>query len=483
MSLAALACLLFIGVTTATPSNDLVTHIPGLAVQPAFKTYSGYLQATGTRRLHYWFAESQSNPAKDPLVLWFNGGPGCSSMEGMLREHGPFNIQADGVSLKPNPYAWNRVANMLYLEAPAGVGFSYSSNRNYATGDAEVANANYAALKNFFTKFPAFANNTFFITGESYAGVYVPTLAAHVALDPHINFEGIMVGNGLSSYHGNDNSVMYFWYYHGLIGQTTWDRLVKECCGGSEKNCDFIEGAKKSFVCRLDVSEVQQSVYGSGINMYNILAPCAGGVTSPAGYTYQSKDGVTVLHHDFGNLFRENHLMHKHRLALSYARQNETTKVKLAPPCTNDTEIEMYMNSQIVKKALHIPPGLPTWTLCSDAVSAGYHRDYETMDQFYHVLMSNSKKLRLMLYNGDIDMACNFLGDEWFVDGLGKKLLVQRRPWLVKDDLGYEQIAGYVKEFEKLSFVTVKGAGHMVPADKPKEAFEMFRRFTSNLPF
>ena len=48
-----------------------------------------------TKSLHYWFVESQGNPASDPVVLWLNGGPGCSSMEGFMAEHGPLHLNDD----------------------------------------------------------------------------------------------------------------------------------------------------------------------------------------------------------------------------------------------------------------------------------------------------------------------------------------------------------------------------------------------------
>ena len=88
--------------------------------------------------------------------------------------------------------------------------------------------------------------------------------------------------------------------------------------------------------------------------------------------------------------------------------------------------------SWLPRLALHIAPHLPYWTLCSDTVSAGYNREFATTIKFYETIMTSGKKPRILLYNGDIDMACNFLGDEWFVDSLGKNLLVERRPWLVK---------------------------------------------------
>ena len=68
---------------------------------------------THTRCLFFYlpcrFVESQGNPAKDPLVLWLNGGPGCSSLEGLVSEHGPYRVDDEGRSLEEIKYAWNKV--------------------------------------------------------------------------------------------------------------------------------------------------------------------------------------------------------------------------------------------------------------------------------------------------------------------------------------------------------------------------------------
>ncbi|KAH9509420.1 hypothetical protein Btru_045851 [Bulinus truncatus] len=75
------------------PQKDYISRLPGLSWVPNFKQYSGYLSGSGGKQLHYWFVESSDNPEKDPLVLWMNGGPGCSSLEGFFSEHGPFKVR------------------------------------------------------------------------------------------------------------------------------------------------------------------------------------------------------------------------------------------------------------------------------------------------------------------------------------------------------------------------------------------------------
>ncbi len=92
------------------------------------------INGDGVKFAHYWFVTSQNNPATDPVVLWLNGGPGCSSMDGLFIEQGPLlfdGTYTNGIpNLQANPQSWNRVANMLYIEAPVGVGFSFSTIQN-----------------------------------------------------------------------------------------------------------------------------------------------------------------------------------------------------------------------------------------------------------------------------------------------------------------------------------------------------------------
>lgn len=78
---------------------------------------------------------------------------------------------------------------MLYIESPAWVGFSYSDDKMYVTNDTEVAENNFEALKDFFRLFPEYKDNKLFLTGESYAGIYIPTLAVLVMQDPSMNLQ------------------------------------------------------------------------------------------------------------------------------------------------------------------------------------------------------------------------------------------------------------------------------------------------------
>lgn len=164
--------------STSIDSNpDEIFNLPG-APNITFRQYSGYLNvdSTNNRNLFYWFVESTNNPASDPLVFWTNGGPGCSGLLGFLTEHGPFRPTSDGQSLVTNPYSWNQYANIIYIEAPAGVGFSYSDNPAdyFLVNDTRTATDNYAAILAFMVKYPQYNTSDFYVTGESYGGHYVP---------------------------------------------------------------------------------------------------------------------------------------------------------------------------------------------------------------------------------------------------------------------------------------------------------------------
>ena len=132
---------------TGFPEEDRVKE---LWQQPdlSFGFYSGYLPITGTQKeLHYVAALSRNDPMNDPVIIWFNGGPGCSSMLGWAQEHGPYSLADGATNFTFNDWSWNNNANMIYIEAPAGVGYSICGDPNECKfDDANSADDNLVAV-------------------------------------------------------------------------------------------------------------------------------------------------------------------------------------------------------------------------------------------------------------------------------------------------------------------------------------------------
>ena len=182
-------------------ASDEIKSLPGLKEKPNFRQYSGYLNGGKDIHIHYWFVESQSNPAKDPVLLWLQGGPGVSSLFALFTENGPFRVAPDNTTVTIDRHSWNTLANVLYLESPVGVGYSWTANTSYCDTDDSSAQVNYLALEDFFTKFPQFSKNSFYITGESYAGIFIPLLAIEIlknkkSAEVPIDLKGMAIGNG-----------------------------------------------------------------------------------------------------------------------------------------------------------------------------------------------------------------------------------------------------------------------------------------------
>jgi carboxypeptidase C (cathepsin A) len=163
----------------STFAADEADRMGALPEAPEFTTatYSGYLTVTDTKRLHYVFTESETDPTNDPVVIWFNGGPGCSSMLAFMQENGPLTVDDGENYVKTNPYPWNKRANMLWLESPAGVGWSVGETaEDLKHNDMTQSEDALEALKSWYAKFPEYQQNQLFVSGESYAGIYVPYL-------------------------------------------------------------------------------------------------------------------------------------------------------------------------------------------------------------------------------------------------------------------------------------------------------------------
>jgi cathepsin A (carboxypeptidase C) len=436
--------------------TDEIHSLPGLAVKSKFRQYSGYLNATNRRHFHYWFVESQKDPQKDPVILWLNGGPGCSSLGGFWTENGPYRVKSDGKTLFEDPYSWNNLGNILYLESPAGVGYSYQENNDLKTDDIQTAKDNYLALKNFFEKFPHLKNNSFYITGESYAGVYIPMLALEILRDKStINLKGLAIGNGAFDEDLLMNSRIRLAYYHGLIDNEMWNHLIANCCSCShnKQECNFSLSHCKHFNPGLQLKHIIQI---AGINPYNIYDDCHHLDQNSTDKRFSNTPYYNDLNIRFGVDFDD--------------MEDNYEYYESRPKCISDGYAK-YINSIEVRNAIHIPERVEKWVKCKGVGEKfNYTRQRDSMKSDFHELINQYKIFPFIVYNGDLDLVCDFLGDQQFVDGLGLTLKQKYKPWSHNG-----VTAGFVKRFDGLTFMTVRGAGHMVPTDKPEPALKIIK--------
>lgn len=461
-------------------AEDEIKNLPGLKDAINFKQYSGYLRADTDGKpkkfFHYWFVESQNNPAEDPVLLWLNGGPGCSSLLGLFTELGPFTVNQDSLSL--NNYSWNHVANVLFLESPSDVGFSYAPPAmEHLHTDDTTALENYLALKAFMQKFPHYKNNSLYLSGESYAGVYLPTLGVLVDKDPELNLKGVAIGNGYMDSSIYYNSLPFLSYHHGFVDDKQWQTISKSCCDNrppAPGNCLFDGSISQD--CTEDSDEAIYE-YTHLSNPYNIYAPCATDDStdkSPEGFRKQRN-----------RLTRET--VDRKLLSLARNRTNigRTLRLDLAshqatlgdePTCTDEHLLVNYLNRADVRAAIHVPEDVMDWDSCAPLV---YLIKYPNlpggMAPQMKSLVASKRHLTILVYNGDLDTVCDYLGDRWFVDSLGRNQIGDYVQWKVNN-----QVAGYVQHYDGLTFATVKGAGHMVPADRPREALALISAFLSS---
>jgi len=200
--LALLSCFTSFARDAATPAanDDAVTSLPTFG-KLSGKQYAGFAPVTadGKNKLHYWFVECEcGNAPGTPLLMWLNGGPGSSSLLGLLAERlGPQSITPNA-TLVANPDAITKRYHLLALDNPVGSGYSYTSSGAYVTSEFEMRTQAVAALRVFFQRHPEYTSRPFWVTGESYAGHYVPNIAWEVAVNAsEIPLQGVVIGNGV----------------------------------------------------------------------------------------------------------------------------------------------------------------------------------------------------------------------------------------------------------------------------------------------
>ncbi|XP_011624635.1 serine carboxypeptidase-like 35 [Amborella trichopoda] len=433
--------------------DDLVLNLPG---QPPveFRHYSGYvrLREGDGKALFYWFFEAQGNVSEKPLLLWLNGGPGCSSIAyGASLELGPFLIRNNQSKLIFNNYSWNKVANLLFLEAPVGVGYSYTNKSEdlLVLGDRITAEDSRTFLLNWFKKFRSFKSHDFYIAGESYAGHYVPQLAEliydgnkHSGKESYINLKGIMIGNAVMNDETDEMGMIDYAWSHALISDALYHTIKKECNFKSDN---------QTIPCLLAMRSSME-VYEE-IDIYSLYTPiCLA--------TLDKTSRKRLLTHS--RLFSSNDL--RGMLPSGY------------DPC-NEHYAEAFFNRKDVQRALHANvTDLPyAYSSCSEVIKK-WNDSPESILPIITKLITAG--LRVWVYSGDTDARIPVTSTRYSLEILGMKTKVGWRPWFNEG-----QVAGFAQVYEGgLTFASVYGAGHQVPVLRPQQALSLLVHFLAGDP-
>ncbi|XP_047950431.1 serine carboxypeptidase II-2-like isoform X2 [Salvia hispanica] len=420
---------------------DRVLKLPGQNFNVSFAHYAGYITVNeeSGRELFYWFFEAEEDPSSKPVVLWLNGGPGCSSIAyGLAEEIGPLHIEKDGKTLYLNHYSWNKVANILFVDSPVGVGFSYSNTSSdlLSNGDKRTAADNLKFIEKWLERFPQYKGRDLYLTGESYAGHYVPQLAHAIVKhnekngEETINLKGFMVGNALTDDFHDHFGVFQFMWSVGMISDQTYKQL--------NAKCDFDSFVHTSEECVKVLLIADQEV--GDIDMYSIYTPPCTANFSRLSHLWRSKTKVGLLRRSYD-------------------------------PCTEMHTVQ-YFNLPEVQDALHARSRNSRWETCSGLVNENWQDSPQSVLDVYSELLNSG--LRIWMFSGDTDAVIPVTSTRYNINAMKLQTV---RPWRAWYDDG--QVGGWTEEYEGLTFVTVRGAGHEVPLHKPKQALTLIKSFLS----
>lgn len=415
------------------PQYSLRVKAPEKLGIDTVKQYSGYLDVKDEdKHFFYWFFESRNDPENDPVVLWLNGGPGCSSLTGLFFELGPASI---GKDLKPihNPYAWNNNASVIFLDQPVNTGYSYSSN---TVSDTVTAGKDvYAFLSLFFEQFPEYNSLDFHIAGESYAGHYIPVFTDEILShdDRSFNLTSILIGNGLT-----DPLSQYDMYEPMACGKGGHPSVLfeDECqgmrdaqprCNALIDSCYNLQSVWTCVPATIYCNNVMMGPYQrTGLNVYDIRSPCG-----------------------------EN------------------------PLCYDDLEYVVdYLNQPEVKSA--VGAHVDTYVDCNFDTNRNFLFAGDWMKPYFHSVVNILESgIPVLVYAGDKDFVCNWLGNEAWTKNLewsGAEKFKEAHPesWTLNGtEVGKATNAGH------FTFLRLYNAGHMAPYNQPEASLDMLNRWLS----
>ncbi|GKU90586.1 hypothetical protein SLEP1_g4567 [Rubroshorea leprosula] len=443
-----IAVALAVAAVNGYPEEDLVVNLPG---QPkvGFRQFAGYVDVDekAGRSLFYYFVEAEKDAETTPLTLWLNGGPGCSSIGGgAFTELGPFYPAGDGRALRRNSMSWNRASNLLFVESPAGVGWSYSNtSSDYTRGDAATAMDMQIFMMKWFEKFPELKSRDLFLTGESYAGHYVPQLA-DLLLDHNarstrfkFNIKGIAIGNPLLKLDRDIPAAYEFFWSHGMISDEIGLTIMNECDFDDYTNAS---PHNVSHSCNDAITEAN-GIVSNYINQYDVILDVC-----------------------YPSIVEQELRLRK-----------MATKMSLGVDVCMTLERRFYFNLPDVQKALHANrTNLPyKWSMCSGVLN------YNEADGDINILPILKKiiqrRVPVWVFSGDQDSVIPLLSSRTLVRELAHelkfKITVPYGAWFHKG-----QVAGWATEYGNLlTFATVRGAAHMVPYAQPSRSLHLFSSF------
>ncbi|XP_030557784.1 venom serine carboxypeptidase [Drosophila novamexicana] len=395
------------------------------------ESYSGYLTVDQgyNSNMFFWYFPSETDAAYAPVVLWLQGGPGASSLFGLFTENGPFQLDKQGKLQKRN-YTWSKTHNLIYIDNPVGTGFSFTEHdEGYARNEKDVGRNLHEAVMQLYELFEWSSNAGFWVTGESYAGKYVPALAYHihkvqnsVEARVHIPLKGVAIGNGLSD---PLHQLKYgdYLYQLGLID----DNGLLQFHDAEKKGAECIE--KRDMNCAFDV-------FDSLIN---------GDMTN--GSIFSNLTGYSWYY---------NYL--------------------LTHPDGSEAKLGDFLQAGATRRSIHV--GNMTFHDLDKENKVEIHLKQDVMDSVAPWIAELLNDYTVCIYSGQLDIIVaypltrNYLQKLKFRDA-AKYKIAPREIWRIDGE-----VAGYVKHAGHLVEIMVRNAGHMAPHDQPKWLYAMIDHLT-----
>ncbi|KAJ4813233.1 Serine carboxypeptidase 1 [Rhynchospora pubera] len=442
---------LFCSASHLVAARKQIKYLPGFDGPLPFALETGYVEVDEEKgvELFYYFIESQNNPKEDPLLLWVTGGPGCSGFLGLVFEIGPLSFDPeryrDGLpSLHYRSDSWTQVSSVIFVDSPAGTGFSYSrTSEGLQMSDTETARRLRHFLHMWLDEHPKFKSNPLYIAGDSYGGKIVPLVTHEIAIAKELhgapfNLKGYSAGNPYTDQNFDFDGMIPFLHGMALLSDELYES-TKESCSGK-----YLHPNSVNCVTYLDaVNEVIKD-----INPYNILEPYCE-IDIPG-------QGEILIRKFAKELFEE----------VPFENSCRGNGYRLP---------NIWANNDTVREALGILEGtVVDWNRCNKLPY--YTKDIPSTVP-YHLNLTN-KGYPALIYSGDHDSCLSYVGTQAWIKSLNFSITDDWRAWYVGD-----QVAGFTRRYSNnLTFATVKGAGHTAPEFKPKECLAMIRRWLSGEP-